>query len=57
MVNHGSSKHYRIAQHFNTKQVKSEVDHFDHTSTKENAADMFIKELSRDVFERQCSNN
>lgn len=52
MVNHGSSKHYRIAQHFNKEQVEKGVAKFDYTSTKDNEADMFTKELSKDVFER-----
>jgi hypothetical protein len=51
-VNHGTSKHYRIAQHFNREQVENEVACFDYTSTKENEADMLTKALSRDVFER-----
>jgi hypothetical protein len=55
MVNHGSSKHYRIAQHFNKEQVKSGVAEFDYTSTKHNEADMFTKELSQDVFKRNSA--
>ena len=38
MVNHGTSKHYRIAQHFNKEHVDNGVAYFDYTSTKENEA-------------------
>jgi hypothetical protein len=52
IVNHPTSKHYRIAQHFNKEHVDNGVAYFDYTSTKENEADMFTKELSKDIFER-----
>jgi hypothetical protein len=50
IVNHGTSKHYRIAQHFNRKQVENKMAYFDYMSTKENEADMFIQEFRSDVF-------